>query len=124
MTDNLDEKSIGAKLLLLMGSLLIISAVIVLLLIGFLTYQIFYQPEQVELVKYLMETINLSDKAFFGRYQDSDFFVHISDPIKYFLYFMATFLVLSIVVRIFSAILSAGVKLIKVAYASGGNSEQ
>jgi len=112
------EMKVGGKFLLLMGTLLVVTAVVVLLMIAFLTYQIFYQPDQVYLIKYLMETIDLSDKAFFGRYDNSDFFIHISDPIKYFLYFMATFLVLSIVVKIFSSILSAGVKLIKVANTS------
>ncbi len=115
MDDQVDEIRVGGKFLIFMGSLLIIAAVTVLLLVGFLTYQIFYQPEQVTLIKYLMETINMSDKAFFGRVDNSDFFVHISDPIKYFLYFMATFLILSIVVKIFSSIMSAGVGLIKVA---------
>ncbi len=105
----------GRTFLVLSGSLLIMLAIAVLLMIGVLTYQIFYQPDQVYLIKYLMETIDLSDKAFFGRIDNADFFVHISDPIKYFLYLMATFLILSIVVKIFTGILSAGISLIKVA---------
>jgi len=118
MSDDVVEMKVGGKFLLLMGSLLVVTAVTILLLIGLLTYQIFYQPEQVAIVKYLMETIDLSDKAFFGKMNGENFYIHISDPIKYFLYFMATFLILSIVVKIFSSILSAGVKLIKAANAS------
>jgi len=115
MNEHNNEIRTGGQFLIFMGYLLIITAVIILILVGFLTYQIFYQPDQVFLVKYLMDTIDLSDKAFFGRVDGSDFFVHISDPIKYFLYFMAIFLVLSIVVKIFSSILTAGVNLIKAA---------
>lgn len=115
MNEHNTEIRAGGIFLILMGYLLIATAVTVLILVGFLTYQIFYQPDQVFLIKYLMDTIDLSDKAFFGRVDGSDFFVHISDPIKYFLYFMAIFLVLSIVVKIFSSILLAGVNLIKAA---------
>jgi len=118
MDEQLEEMTVGGKFLISMGTVLVIAAVAVLVMIAFLTYQIFYQPDQVYLIKYLMETIDASDKAFFGRVDNSDFFVHISDPIKYFLYFMAIFLVLSIVVKIFSSILSAGVGLIKMANAS------
>lgn len=115
MTDTNSELRAGGKLLLLAGSTLIILAVAVLVLLGVLIFQMFYQPEQVQLIQYLMETITPSDKAFYGRVDNSDFFVHISDPIKYFLYFMAIFLILSIVVKMFSSILSAGVGLIKTA---------
>ena len=115
MADIKQEMNIGRKFLVLSGSALIIIAIAVLLMIGMLTYQIFYQPDQVYLIKYLMDTIDLSDKAFFGRIDNADFFVHMSDPIKYFLYLMATFLIISIVVKIFTSIMSAGVSLIKVA---------
>ena len=109
------EISAGKKLLVLSGSALIVLAVVILLFLGFFVYQLFYQPDQVYLIKYLMDTIDLSDKAFFGRIDNAPFYIHISDPIKYFLYFMATFLILSIVVRIFRGILSAGTALIKIA---------
>lgn len=118
MEEQAEQLSIAGKFLMLFGSLLIVLAIAVLTMIGFLTYQIFYQPDQVFLIKYLIDTIDLSDKAFFGRMDNADFFVHISDPIKYFLYLMATFLILSIVVKIFSGILTAGVNLIKTANAT------
>jgi len=118
MSEHVAGMKVGGKFLVFMGSLLVVASVTVLLLVGLLTYQIFYQPEQVTLIKYLMETIDLSDKAFFGKMNGENFFIHISDPIKYFLYFMATFLILSIVVKIFSSILTAGIKLIKVANTS------
>jgi len=117
------EISAGKKLLVLSGSALIVLAVVILLFLGFFVYQLFYQPDQVYLIKYLMDTIDLSDKAFFGRIDNAPFYIHISDPIKYFLYFMATFLILSIVVRIFRGILSAGTSLIKIANTSKGEQE-
>ena len=115
MSEENGNMGAGRTFLILSGSLLIVLAIAVLLMIGVLTYQIFYQPDQVYLIKYLMNTIDLSDKAFFGRIDNADFFVHISDPIKYFLYLMATFLILSIVVKIFTGILSSGISLIKIA---------
>ena len=124
MTETNEKAGAGRSLLVLSGSLLIIIALAVLLMIGVLTYQIFYQPDQVYLIKYLMDTIDLSDKAFFGRMDNADFFVHMSDPIKYFLYLMATFLIISIVVKIFTGILSAGVSLIKMANNTQRTAEQ
>jgi len=124
VTETNEKAGAGRSLLVLSGSLLIIIALAVLLMIGVLTYQIFYQPDQVYLIKYLMDTIDLSDKAFFGRMDNADFFVHMSDPIKYFLYLMATFLIISIVVKIFTGILSAGVSLIKMANNTQRTAEQ
>ena len=107
---------VGEKLLALSGSLLIITAVIILLFIAQLIYQIFYEPDQIYLIKYLMDTIDLSDKAFFGRVDNAPFYIHISDPIKYFLYLMGIGIILMVVVGILKGILVAGTTLIKVAY--------
>ena len=115
MNEQTKELGIGGTLLVLSGSALIIAAVIILLSIAFLVYQIFYEPDQIYLVKYLMKTIDLSDKAFFGEINNANFFIHLTDPVKYFLYLMAVVLVLSLVVSIFRGILSAGVSLIKIA---------
>ena len=118
------ELSVGGKLLVLAGGILIVAAVVVLLFVAHLIYQIFYQPEQIYLIKYLMETIDLSDKAFFGRMDNAPFYIHISDPIKYFLYLMGIGLILTVVVGILKGILVAGTSLIKVAYASVKNTEE
>ena len=115
MNEQSRELGVGSKLLVLSGSVLIITAVIILLSISMLVYQLFYEPDQIYLIKYLMETIDLSDKAVFGKINNENFFIHMSDPIKYFLYLMAVVLVFSIVVSIFRGIISAGVALIKVA---------
>lgn len=115
MNEQSREHGVGGTLLVLSGSVLIIAAVIILLCISLLVYQIFYEPDEIYLINYLMKTIDLSDKAFFGQINEANFFIHMSDPIKYFLYLMAVVLVLSIVVSIFRGILSAGVTLIKVA---------
>jgi len=118
------ELGVGGKLLVLAGGILIVAAVVVLLFIAHLIYQIFYQPDQIYLIKYLMETIDLSDKAFFGRMDNAPFYIHISDPIKYFLYLMGIGLILTVVVGILKGILVAGTSLIKVAYASVKNTEE
>jgi len=115
---NTREIGAGRKILALAGSLLILSAVVVLLLIVQLIYQLFYEPDQIYLIKYLMDTIDLSDKAFFGRVDNAPFYIHISDPIKYFLYLMGIGVVLMIIVGILKSVLMAGTTLIKVAYSS------
>ena len=112
------ELGVGGKLLVLSGGILIVAAVVVLLFIAQLIYQIFYQPDQIYLIKYLMETIDLSDKAFFGRIDNAPFYIHVSDPIKYFLYLMGIGVILMVVVGILKGILIAGTSLIKVAYTS------
>jgi len=116
--NNTQEIGAGRKILALAGSLLILAAVVVLLLIVQLIYQLFYEPDQIYLIKYLMDTIDLSDKAFFGRVDNAPFYIHISDPIKYFLYLMGIGVVLMIVVGILKSVLMAGTTLIKVAYSS------
>ena len=118
MDNNTQEIGAGRKILALAGSLLILAAVVVLLLIVQLIYQLFYEPDQIYLIKYLMDTIDLSDKAFFGRVDNAPFYIHISDPIKYFLYLMGIGVVLMIVVGILKSVLMAGTTLIKVAYSS------
>ena len=110
--------SIGERLMLLSGGVLIVVAVTLLLLIGLLVYQIFYEPESVKLVQFLMENIKLSDRAFFGHIGGSEFYINMADPVKYFLYLFALIIILSIVVNILRGIMSAGITLIK----SGKNS--
>ena len=88
MNEQTSEMGVGGKLLVLSGSVLIIAGVVVLLFIAQLIYQLFYEPDQIYLIKYLMDTIDLSDKAFFGRIDNAPFYIHVSDPIKYFLYLM------------------------------------
>ncbi|MCK4743111.1 MAG: hypothetical protein KAT25_04770 [Sulfuriflexus sp.] len=124
MNEQTSEMGVGGKLLVLSGSVLIIAGVVVLLFIAQLIYQLFYEPDQIYLIKYLMDTIDLSDKAFFGRIDNAPFYIHVSDPIKYFLYLMGIGLILTIVVGILKGILGAGTTLIKVAYSSVNNSQE
>jgi len=118
------ELGVGGKLLVFSGGILITAAVVVLLFIAQLIYQIFYEPDQIYLIKYLMDTIDLSDKAFFGRINDAPFYIHVSDPIKYFLYLIGIGLILTIIVGILKGVLVAGTTLIKVAYASVSNGQE
>ena len=123
MDGQVREMGVGGKLLVLSGSVLIIAGVVVLLFIGQLIYQLFYEPDNIYLIKYLMDTIDLSDKAFFGRINDAPFYIHVSDPIKYFLYLMGIGIILTIVVSILRSVIVAGTTLIKVAYASVNGQE-
>jgi len=118
------EMGIGGKLLLLSGGILIATGVIVLLFIAQFVYQLFYEPDNIYLIKYLMNTIDLSDKAFFGRVDNAPFYIHISDPIKYFLYLMGIGMVLMIIVGILKSILIAGTTLIKIAYSPVNNQHE
>lgn len=118
MNEQVRGMGVGGKLLVLSGSVLIAAAVVVLLFISFLIYQIFYQPDQIYLVKYFMDTIDVSKQAFFGHIDKAPFYIYLSDPIKYFLYLMGIGLILMVVVGILRSILVAGTTLIKVAYAS------
>jgi len=124
VNDQSRELGIGGKLLVFSGGILIAAAVVVLLFIAQLIYQIFYEPDQIYLIKYLMDTIDLSDKAFFGRINDAPFYIHVSDPIKYFLYLMGIGLILTIIVGILKGVLVAGTTLIKVAYTSMNNAQE
>ena len=124
MNEQSRELGIGGKLLAFSGGILIVAAVVVLLFIAQLIYQIFYEPDQIYLIKYLMDTIDLSDKAFFGRINDAPFYIHVSDPIKYFLYLIGIGLILTIIVGILKGVLVAGTTLIKVAYASVSNGQE
>ena len=123
MNEQTRELGTGGKVLVLSGGILIAAAVVVLLFIALLIYQIFYEPDQIYLIKYLMDTIDLSDKAFFGRIDNAPFYIHVSDPIKYFLYLMGIGLILMIIVGILKGVLVAGTTLIKVAYASRNDKE-
>lgn len=71
-----------------------------------------------------MDTIDLSDKAFFGRIDNAPFYIHVSDPIKYFLYLIGIGLILTIIVGILKGVLVAGTTLIKVAYTSMNNAQE
>ena len=124
MDEQTRKMGVGGKLLVFSGGILIAAAVVVLLFIAQLIYQIFYEPDQIYLIKYLMDTIDLSDKAFFGRIDNAPFYIHVSDPIKYFLYLMGIGLILTIVVGILKGVLVAGTTLIKVAYASIRNAQE
>lgn len=124
MDEQAREMGVGGKLLVLSGGILIVAGVVVLLFIAQLIYQLFYQPDQIYLIKYLMETIDLSDKAFFGRIDNAPFYIHVSDPIKYFLYLMGIGLILTIIVGILKGVLVAGTTLIKVAYTSMNNAQE
>ena len=124
MEEQVREMGIGGKLLLLSGGILIATGVIVLLFIAQFVYQLFYEPDNIYLIKYLMNTIDLSDKAFFGRVDNAPFYIHISDPIKYFLYLMGIGMVLMIIVGILKSILIAGTTLIKIAYSPVNNQHE
>lgn len=124
MNEQSRELGVGGKLLVFSGGILIVAAVVVLLFIAQLIYQIFYEPDQIYLIKYLMDTIDLSDKAFFGRIDNAPFYIHVSDPIKYFLYLIGIGLILTIIVGILKGVLVAGTTLIKVAYTSMNNAQE
>jgi len=107
--------SIGQRFLVLCGALLVLVAVVVLLMTGVFVYQLFYEPENIRLVQMLTEQVNISDRAFFGHAGGSDFYINMADEVRYFLYLFITVVVISILVRIFRGILSAGITLIKLA---------
>jgi len=123
MEHNRQALGIGSKLLVLSGSVLILVAVTVLSLTGVFVYQLFYEPENVRLVQFLMENLKVSDRAFFGHVGGSDFYINMADQVKYFLYLFVTIIIVSILVSMFRGILSAGVALIKLANGHKGDKE-
>jgi len=115
MEERIQDISIGRRFLMLCGILLVLAGVSVLLMTGLFVYQVFYEPENVRLVQMLVEQLNVSDRAFFGHAGGSDFYINMAEEVRYFLYLFITVIIISILVRIFRGILSAGITLIKLA---------
>ncbi|MEZ0226181.1 MAG: hypothetical protein ACAH83_16620 [Alphaproteobacteria bacterium] len=99
--------------LMLMGAVLIAISLAMLLYLSSTIYTIFTDPAQVKFVQFLQEKALTTDGAFSGEAEGKKFDIHISESMRYIIFFYFGLLGLGIVSRIFSGIMGTGIMLVK-----------
>ncbi len=102
------------KLLIIFGSSLVTVSLTVFLAFSMLVYQVIYEPEQVDILKFIASKMPQTDEVISGRINDSNFVIHATEPFRLIFCFMAITVCLYVLVGIFRVIMMAGLELIKL----------
>jgi hypothetical protein len=100
--------------LMLLGAVLIAISLAMLLYLANTIYMVLNDPAQVKFVQFLQEKITATDGAFSVTASDGKKVdVNLAEPLRYIIFLFFGLLGLSIISRIFSGIMGAGVMLVK-----------
>ncbi|MCB1593076.1 MAG: hypothetical protein KDI90_11565 [Alphaproteobacteria bacterium] len=102
-------------LLSLVGLVLVIAGAGFLLYVGFTVIKIIDTPEDIKIFSILFENITSDEKVIFGNAGMQDFNVYFSPRLQKIVYSVLGLMILALMTQLISTLLSAGVKIIRVA---------
>lgn len=102
------------KLLIIFGCSLITVSLVVFLVFSMFIYQIIYEPEQIEVLKWLATKMPETNEALSGTINDSHFAIYITEPFRLIACVIVISFCLSIFIGIFRTMVVAGVALIRL----------
>lgn len=102
------------RLLIIFGGSLITVSLAVFLVFSMFMYQVIYEPEQVEILKWLATKMPATNEALSGTINDSHFAIYVTEPFRLIACVIVISFCLSIFIGIFRVMVVAGVDLIKL----------
>ncbi len=116
---------------MMLGALLVIAGGCLLLYVAMLVYQIFNAPENVPIVKFILEKVNAGDLAFSGSITNSQdatknaqFEVHWSESVRLVAFLFIGAVAAGILARILGVLVSCGSGLLKLATSGSSGVKQ
>jgi len=101
-------------ILIICGTILLAVGMVTLLYAAVTVYKVMHDPADVPFVHMLQQKITLTDLGFSGKSGDREFEFKSTEPVRYILFFWLGLLALSIMVRIFSGLVTTGSALLKL----------
>ena len=97
------------------GVLIIAVGGFLLLYLGIVVYQVINNPEKVKIVEFVLRQVQIDDKAIFGSINNKPVEIYLSKELRTVIYVFLGVLMFSALAGIVKALISGGVKIIKVA---------
>jgi hypothetical protein len=111
----MNSNSGAHSLLLALGVLLVGAGGLLLAYLGLLVFQVINSPEKVKIVQFILEHLQIGDKAFYGTVGKETFEVHLTEPVRTAIFFFLGILILGVLARILSTLISSGLEMIRMA---------
>ena len=86
-----------------------------LLGLGFVTIKILQEPEVFPLSKLLFDALEITEPLIYGSIDDKTFMLEAAKPMRYFFFGFIALTILNIVVRISSAMVIGGTRIVALA---------
>ncbi len=102
-------------LLSLIGLLLVVAGASFLLYVGYTVIKIIDAPEDIKIMSALFDNITTDEKVIYGNVDAQNFNVFFSPRLQKIVYSVLGLMVLALMTQVIGTLLSAGVKIIKVA---------
>ncbi len=102
-------------LLSLIGLLLVVAGASFLLYVGYTVIKIIDAPEDIKILSTLFENIATDEKVIHGNVGPQEFNVFFSPRLQKIVYSVLGLMILALMTQVIGSLLSAGVKIIKVA---------
>ena len=97
------------------GVLIIAVGGFLLLYLGIVVYQVINNPEKVKIVEFVLRQVQIDDKAIFGSINNKPVEIYLSKELRTVFFVFLGVLMFSALAGIVKALISGGVKIIKVA---------
>ena len=101
--------------LMALGVLLVGAGGLLLVYVGLLVFQIINTPEEVKIAQFILTHIQIGDRAIYGSLGKETFEVNLADPVRTALFFFLGVLILGVLARILSTLISSGLEMMRVA---------
>lgn len=102
-------------LLMILGILLVGAGGLLLVYVGVLVFHIINTPEEVKIVQFILSHIQIGDRAIYGSLGKETFEVNVADPVRTALFLFLGVLILGVLAKILSTLISSGLEMIRMA---------
>jgi hypothetical protein len=102
-------------LLLALGVLLVGAGGLLLAYLGILVFQVINSPEEVKIVQFVLDHIQIGDKALYGTAGKEAFEVHLTEPVRTAIFLFLGVLILGTLARILSTLIASGLEMMRMA---------
>jgi len=103
-------------LLMALGVLLVGAGGLLLAYLGMLVFQVIHSPEEVKIVQFVLDHIQIGDKALYGTAGKETFEVHLTEPVRTAIFLFLGVLILGVLARILSTLISSGLEMMRMAH--------
>ena len=111
----MNSNSGAHTLLLALGVLLVGAGGLLLAYLGILVFQVINSPEEIKIVQFVLAHIQIGDKALYGTAGQETFEVHLAEPVRTAIFLFLGVLILGVLARILSTLISSGLAMIRIA---------
>ena len=102
-------------LLMALGVLLVGAGGLLLVYVGLLVFQIINAPEEVKIVQFILTHIQVGDRAIYGSLGKEVLEINLADPVRTALFLFLGVLILGVLARILSTLISSGLEMMRMA---------